>query len=549
MRKISFLSLIVALSFFSCSDETIVFEQQEDSISLESDQNVLENSIVLDNAGVIDIIGDTTDTSGKNSFTDQANGHPLTLVGQVSPPSFRGGENLTASHVDLQDNYAYVSYNTVAESYAGGIDIVDISDPHNPILTSRLYYLNADLSALKYDNGYIYAVGGFNSEQSATIDFNSFVAKIAAQNGRFNTRDISYGFQEGFVATDVETTDNEVIVVSGKDGLVVRYQKSSLDIINEVPYSDLRAIELKEDKIGVLDADYGVRVLDQSLNQIASIAIDADFRLADKRTLTFTDDKVIVAEGSSGAGVYNYSTGQFLERVPIVDYDFRSVSQSEVVTNAVSTNEDVLLMANGAAGLCLSENKANANSIEIVGVIDFDGSANYVVSKGDYIFAASGTKGLQIIKLNRPEDILAEYCKVFPEYSGSGAFIVESDETLRYGGSGAFSRIRVKTDGDLYLCGTWTISRALRIDTAATFGFRGKLEISNNARRNDVIVAEDAVLHVEGDLTIYGDLILQAGATLRFSGSTDNSINVFGDVVIDPSATVTGDFDDIQGKF
>jgi hypothetical protein len=85
----------------------------------------------------------------------------------------------------------------------------------------------------------------------------------------------------------------------------------------------------------------------------------------------------------------------------------------EKVTNAVAINEGVILMANGGAGLCLSEKKID-NS-DIIGIIQIDGSSNYVTSLGDYVFVASGKEGLQILKLNRPSDTLSNQCAAYPE--------------------------------------------------------------------------------------------------------------------------------------
>jgi len=195
MKKVS-LILLVALGFtLSCSDETTVYSDPQDDIIVEDSDAVLENSIVYDEAGVLDIIGQD-ELSGKSlsgKAEELAGDYPLTLVAQVDPPSFNnGGERLTASHVHVVDKYAYVSYNTSEDGYAGAIDIINISNPNRPRITSRLYYLNADVNSVRYENGYVYAVGGVDSEKSVRATSNSFLARIAASGGRFN---ISAGYQ------------------------------------------------------------------------------------------------------------------------------------------------------------------------------------------------------------------------------------------------------------------------------------------------------------------------------------------------------------------
>ena len=157
MKKVSLVVLGIIL-VWSCSDETTVYSDPQDDVLLEDSQAVLESSIVFDNSGVLDIF-EQDGVTGKFSLTSKnevAGDYPLTLVAQVKVPSFSGGgENLTASHVHVSGDYAYVSYNTVLDGYAGAIDIINVSDPNNPKVTSRMYYINADVNAIKYDDGNI----------------------------------------------------------------------------------------------------------------------------------------------------------------------------------------------------------------------------------------------------------------------------------------------------------------------------------------------------------------------------------------------------------
>ena len=102
-------------------------------------------------------------------------------------------------------------------------------------------------------------------------------------------------------------------------------------------------------------------------------------------------------------------------------------------------------------------------------------------------------------------------------------------------------------EGNLLLCGTWTVRDEVEMAPGALFEMRGVLIVARNNRRRDVTVGANATLRIEGDLTIYGDLILEEGASLEFLGTS--RVNVFGDVDIDDTATVTGTFDDVQNKF
>lgn len=547
MKKLSLSLLLFALTLTSCSDETTVFENpDENDIRMETNETLLVNSVLYDNAGVLDIYDEENITgksylSGKN---DVAGDYPLTLVAQIDVPTFSGGANLTASHVDVSGSYAYVSYNTADAGYVGGIDVINVSDPNNPIVTSRLYYVNADINSIKYDNGYIYIAGGVDSERSVTATSNSFVAKLQTSNGRINLdAGVLYGFQEGYNATDIAVTSNEVLVTSGREGFVSMYSKTDLTPTKQAPFMDLRSVAVKDNQIAVLDASQGVSILDASLTVVRDIAIDSDFGTNTKRTLDFSGENIVVAEGSKGAGVYNAGTGSFVEYIPIL-LNPDNVDGVDVVTNAVATNEEVLLMANGGAGLCLSEEQQN--STDLVGVIQLEGSINYVASKDDYIFAASGKEGLQIIKLNRPDDSLVARCSELSVYSGSSNLNVNANQDLAYRGTKRFNNVNVS--GTLLLCGSWTVRNAINLNSDSLFEMNGTLVIGRNNNRKNVNVNEGATLRVEGNLTIYGDLTLNDGATIEFIGE-NSVVNIFGSVSRSGNTTVTGSYRDIKNKF
>ncbi len=538
------LAYVLVFLYVSCSDETTIFENPEDNIDLETSQTVLENSVSLDNAGVLDIFEEQQLNSGFSRFAnEQAGEYPLELIAQVSAPSFNGGENLTATDVHLVDDYAYISYNTAGADYKGAVDIIDISDPTSPRLTGRAYSYDKDLNAIHYDNGYVYVVGGVDAEQSALATANSVIIKVAANNGRFDTSDLTYSYQEGFNANDAIVYGGSLYVTSGREGYVTEFDTDGLEISNEVPYQDLRSVAIKDGQFLVLDVSVGVRVLNASLQETSQIQIDSDFREADKRTLDIMDDKVIVAEGRNGAGVYEINSGTFLEYIPI-PLNPANVEESDVVTNATAYNEGAILMANGGAGLGLAEEENGV--LNTVGVIELDGSINYVASRGDYIFAASGREGFQIIKMNKPSESLEAECSTSPEYNGNANLNVNSGEQLSYSGSRRFNSLNIS--GELLLCGTWTSRNDTNINSNGSFAMRGTFVVGRNRNRKRINVNNGARLTIEGNLTIYGDLVLNQNTTLEFLGD-DSVVNVFGDVIIDDSATVIGNFEDVQNKF
>ena len=546
LKKVFPLFFLSLLLLTACKDETTVYSDElQDEVVLETSDTKLQESVTYDKSGVLDITEESTlGNRASRSANDMAGDYPLTLVAQIKPPVYSGRSGLTASHVDINGDYAYVSYNSAGEEYFGAIEIINVSDPNNPSVTSRVFYLNADINAVKYNSGFVYIAGGVDAETSVTATSNSFVAKLQLSGNRFDLgAGIIYGFQQGFNANDINFRDGLVWVTSGKDGTLASYSQADLQIQDEIPFADLRSLDIDGDKIAVLDAGAGVKVLDQGLQVIKEISINSDFGDFSKKSIAFEGDKITVAEAGKGAGIYSYTSGALLEYIPIL-LNPEGVDEGDIVTNAVAVNDNVLLMANGGAGLCLSED--NGTATDPYGIIELEGSINYVASKDDYIFAASGREGLQIIKLNRPSESLASRCATLPSYSGTNRFEVPAGQDLGYRGSKRFQTLTI--GGSLILCGTWTVRNAVDIQDSGLFEMNGTMVVGRNNRRRDVVLDENSTLRIEGNLTIFGDLVLNDGATLEFIGD-DNVVNIFGDVEINGDVNITGNFEDIRDKF
>lgn len=547
MKRISLLFSTVLLLAISCSDETTTYNiEPKSTFDLETNDQILTNSILFDNSGVLDIFekDEATGKFSKSNVDGTAGDYPLTLVAQVSPPSFAGGTNLTASHVNVNGDYAYVSYNTVDAGYAGAIDIINISDPNNPYVTSRVYSTNRDINSLKYDNGFVYAVGGIEAEADATALSNSFVVKIPAVNGRFVANGIIFGYQQGFVATDVETTDSNVYVTSGSDGSLAVYDKLTLTLSNEVNSSDLRSLAIQNNDIAVLDGGKGVSIFDKNFQLLKEIPINSDFGISTKKTLDFNNDRIIVSEGSKGVGVYSSVTGNLIEYIPIL-INPDGVETSDIVNNAVAINEGVILMANGGAGLSLNEE--STDNTKVYGIVELEGSINFVESKGDYIFAASGKSGLQILKMNKPSETLLNRCADLLVYVGNNKMKIDVGEELAYSAGPGKRLDNVEVEGSLLLCGSWTVKNDTQILEDGLFEMNGSFIVGSNKKQKEILIDKNGTFRVEGNLTIYGDLILEEGATIEFLNNA--VVTIFGDVNLGNGAQVIGDFVDVRNAF
>ncbi len=449
MKNYYVLVLLAILVFIGCSDETTVFDLQSQgkALLLEENTSFLENSVSRSSNGVLEIYFEHEDyddvqlvkngnfglsrsiakTSQNSVNTSNASSDfHLNLVGQVQSPTFDGNTNLAATHIDIDNDFAYVSYNTAGEVYAGAVDVIDLRDPLAPVLTSRMYMYDRDANVVFYDNGYIYVIGGVNIERVLEATGESFIAKIRVNSGVIDVNDVNYFYQEGQTATGITKLGNSFYVSSGIEGVIAKYDADSFLKSNEVAYDDLRWVASSNDRIAVLDGGSGVKVLDTDLNEVSRIDTRMDLVAGAKRTIAIEGNQLVVAEGDAGAAIFDLNSGNLEERLPIL-IDPENVIEADKVTNAVDVAGSVTLLANGGAGLAI---RVKNDIINLMGVVELNGSINYVASSGDFIFAASGTRGLQIInKIRRQESL------VIPE----GNYIIKARNSGRAMGLSSLS--------------------------------------------------------------------------------------------------------------
>ena len=450
MKNYYLLIVLFLLAFGSCSDETTIIDQQSqgNALFLEANSTILQNSIEAEANRILPIYFKHEDYDesaiekngkfslhhslknrkfSKNDSISIASGDfHLNLVGQVQPPSFDEYADLAATHVDYQNDFAYVSYNIKGEVYAGAVDIINLNNPLKPVLTSRMYMYDRDANVILFDNGYLYVIGGVDMEKVLEATGESFIAKIGVNNGIIDLDDVNYFYQEGQTATAITKLGNSFYVSSGAEGVIAKYDGDTFLKSNESTFSDLLWVASSDDKIAILDGNDGVRILDTELNEVSQIDTKTDLLAGAKRTIAIADDKLIVSEGADGAAIFNLDTGILEERLPIL-IDPENVSDSDKVTNAVAVEANTTLLANGGAGLAI---RVENDIIDLMGVVELNGSINYVTSNDDFIFAASGTKGLQIINKIRTQESL-----VIPE----GDYIIKARHSGRAVGLSSLS--------------------------------------------------------------------------------------------------------------
>lgn len=536
MKKIIVFAAFVALGILQgCqNDDAIKDGSQTGKVILNENVQELNSRLDYSKSGVINFTNNSL--SARNGMDGNSVDFPMSLLAEVIPPTYQGSQ-LTASHVDVKDNLVYVSYNRQGEEYLGGIDVIDVSQPNNPVLVISAILPNIDVTSVKYSDGKLYIAGAADPNFTSEVSTPAFVAKMSLNGGSL-TNDYALTSLPSFVTTGLAVTSSNYYAVTGNTGVVAKLNKNTNQIETTIDVADLRAIGAIDNKIVVLSGTQGVKVLNAStLSVISSFSTSNDIAEA-KRTIDFQGNNLLVAEGLSGLKVYNTNSGSVVQTLA-VPTDIEGVDPNDLVTNAVSVEGDFVYVANGAAGVAVY--KKSQSELVKMGSIDLNGSANYVKSVGDYIFVATGTGGLKIIKKLTVASI---NCASFPTYNGGAWLNVNSNETLNYQGAAALQGINVNQN--LTFCGSLSVAQGINVNSNGVFTMKGSLaqgQYGSNSTNFNV----NGTFKVEGSVVIYGNLILNSNAKLEFLGA-GSSITIYGNVTKNSNVMIIGNYTDTFNK-
>ncbi len=320
----------------------------------------------------------------------------------------------------------------------------------------------------------------------------------------------------------------------------------AFETLTENEFPDLRSAAYSNGKLAVLSGDNGLMLLNSDFGVEKSIAISG-LTEESKRTISFYGENVMVSEGPNGVGIYNSSTGNMISRLPIQLVPDAVVSSEDKVTNAVALADGFIFMANGGAGLGVSKLDANNVLLE-EGLADLNGSSNYVKAVGDYIFVASGTGGMRILKMSRSEVAATTTflnCSEFEEYKGNSNLNVNSNEKAAY--SGALTLKHLNVGGEFSFCGSLNVEKSVNFNSFSESNISGAFAVGEYGKNENLVINSKSVLRIEGSLVVYGDLNLNSGATLEFIGE-NSSVHVYGRVSKGSGVTIKGNFKDTSNK-
>jgi len=445
LRSLWLLGIIIALFALvlaSCTkdDGKSPFDNNTDEdITVVNDDAAFTSRVTT-----MDEVINVASSSLKSASVVPSNSYTLKLVAHVDAPLADKGKSnkLSASFVQVVGDKAYVTYHRQDDIVKGAFEVIDMSNPKHPEVSSQLTYGNVEFNALCVDdetysdpeagtvtrcwlacddhkdgavlrelyleaNGDIYEPKGKNH----TIQRDK-VLDAPSSNAVFRHGDYLYFAAGGEEKTITNKKGETVTLNTG----ITKIDLSDFSTAARVrfSYAKYAAYASSVDKVvgfeGVEAAKLHLLSPDLSSDDIVNIG---DYyypgnsnnpgtsdnhttpEYQGKSTITVDGNLVYVSLGAVGLKVFDLTSGN---ANPTPVYQYLLTDQNLGNVNGVTLFNDDIMIANGADGLVVASIPAQGTDLEILGSYNPDGSVNYVAGTDNYIILAAGTGGLYILQ-------------------------------------------------------------------------------------------------------------------------------------------------------
>ena len=367
MKTTRFLFLALLIGFLGCQKDSDKSKQDDP----QSSRLKIKNQVIPVVPGF-----------GLKSEPAETIGFEFTLIAEVDAPVV-DGQTVQATHVEIVQNWAFVSYNMRGSQQLGAIDIIDIANPAQPVIVSSILFDDKDVNTVGWRNGHIVIAG--QDIEGAYYGFYSI-----------DNESLEIYRLQSYSAMSMVVKNNNIYVVSGDTGGLTMIDPDGNEEF--MPFTDARSVAVNDDYVFMLTSEY-IAVLDGD-----NIPIDPNhIQYASKAELSLSSEYLFAALNRGGVHIYDLddlSLFQMIDR-PLTP---EGMEDEDFVTNSVSYNEPLLFVGNGGAGILVSGKsdlfKTDPHFVNY-GYFDFDGplSTNFVKSQGNYVFVATGLGGLKILTI------------------------------------------------------------------------------------------------------------------------------------------------------
>jgi hypothetical protein len=326
----------------------------------------------------------------KRTVTDTEMPGRLFLRAKISLPDFEG-ENLHANHVTVNEDYAYVSYSTVNETYRGGVEVIDIEDIRHPRIKSRLLYRDTDVTIARKAGARLFIGGAIDSDNSRDFETPALLEVIELEGRKVTGRSRQYDLPS-FNANDILVDENKIYVTSGSsEGTLSVFSSSDLSLIGSVSLPGAKAITKYSGELLVMEGTgTGLYYIDPQTRSIGrSVALGCPNYFQAKAELAISGMRLYASAWDCGLLVVDLESGVVVDQVEL---------PAGVYCNSVSIVDDRwVFLANGNDGLWLLEIKEDG--LRKIGRVRMEGSTNYITVSGNKLLIANGKAGVLMVEI------------------------------------------------------------------------------------------------------------------------------------------------------
>ncbi|HYX05282.1 MAG TPA: DUF4114 domain-containing protein [Bacteroidales bacterium] len=369
---------------------------------------------------------------------DLTKNYVFKLKAEVDAPVYEGS-TLQATHVAIHEHYAFVTFNTKGPDYLGGVEVFDVTDLKNPVIISQAIFPKADVSSVDYANGKLFIVGANGEFETMGYSNPAFLEVLSLnENHEITSVDTIIGLSS-YVGTDVLVTGGKIYTTSGSDGGLTVFDATDYSLIKSVDISDARSVASNDNYVYVLQGQDGrVNVFTKSDVALQSVyEVGGANTPESKSELAVRNEYILAALNEGGTEVLK-SDGTLQQHIARPETPEGELSENHV-TNSVSLNGDLVLLGNGESGVYVGGMVTEQHdSILMLGSMQFEASqsTNFVESRDDVIFVATGLGGLKILGISIdegvPDDIIPTQTCTFLSDEISSLFPEGEDNTVKY---------------------------------------------------------------------------------------------------------------------
>lgn len=387
MKKFTLLAIVAFLGLSACKKEV------ENSLPQNSQTNRVINT---DLASRVTYKSEPINLTGKRGATNTTQ---FTYVADVSSPMVNGA-TLSATGIAFQGNKAYVSYhwNGNDGDYGGALEVIDVTNPAQPILISSLFFTDADLNEVYVEGNKAYVVGGrdiYASGYDQTITNGGIVEVVDLQAGLL-TNTTQQAPIPSYSGNSVFKAGNTLLVTSGNTGggaFELSLQPNAyLNLTDADYYTNSKFGVSDQGKYLFLEGGPSAKLHVHANNNFSptsktTINLSASQSpLNGKGVLFIEGNQAYVSAGAFGLLEFDLSANS---GTPVQSFD----AGGNGFVNGVGADNEFVYVANGNDGMYI----INRSDFVQRAVFSFTGSANYVAANGQNVFIANGIGGLKIL--------------------------------------------------------------------------------------------------------------------------------------------------------